>query len=273
MVPSPSPPIQAEQVKDKRLAWMGVELRALGSELAQANGVSHLTDNGASGALVADVYLGSPAEGAGITPGLILLDLQADDNPQPLKVKVSADDSGFMSSLLDRLGEEDMQGEIVLPRPWPPANNSVTRLLTDWGIGAHYRARFFYNGGTITKDLIVAPSPPHYDSAASYRSEVLGLSVRDLTYEVRRHFQRTEDDPGVIISQVDPDGRAAAAGLQLYEVVSHVNGQAVATVKGFERLIANQRQLRLFIQRMARSRLVRIDLSQPWPEPASDTEP
>ena len=51
--------------------------------------------------------------------------------------------------------------------------------------------------------------PPSYDSAPKYKQEALGLTVRDMTYEVRRYLQKKDDDPGVVISKIELGSKAS----------------------------------------------------------------
>ena len=53
------------------------------------------------------------------------------------------------------------------------------------------------------------------------------MTVQPLTPEVARELELTGRREGVVIREVDPDGAAAAAGLQPGDVIVQVNGQAV----------------------------------------------
>ncbi len=54
-----------------------------------------------------------------------------------------------------------------------------------------------------------------------------GMTVRPLTPEAARDLELNGRREGVVIQDVDPDGAAAAAGLQPGDVIVQVNGQAV----------------------------------------------
>jgi serine protease Do len=66
-------------------------------------------------------------------------------------------------------------------------------------------------------------------SAGSEASDAqgFGMTVEPLTPEVARELELTGRREGVVIREVDPDGAAAAAGLQPGDVIVQVNGQAV----------------------------------------------
>jgi Do/DeqQ family serine protease len=54
-----------------------------------------------------------------------------------------------------------------------------------------------------------------------------GMSVQPLTPEAARELDLPSQTAGVLVREVDPDGAAAAAGLQRGDVITQVNGQAV----------------------------------------------
>ena len=249
--------IPLTEAEESRLAWMGIEMQALNKELARINNVSDLTKDGKTGALVSYVYPNSPAAAAGIEPGAILLRLHCDDLPKPLDIDVTGDVfiENFPWEQLDQVPEQYLDR---IPQPWPSAENSLSRALTDIGFDKKYRAEFFIDGQTVQKEFTVTQSPPHYDSASRHKSEALGLTVRNLTYELLRYFQRTPDEPGVIVSKIEPGGKASVSGIKPYEIINQVNDQPVNSVEDFENLIQQQADLRIAVKRMTRGRVVKI---------------
>ena len=253
--------VPVTEAQENRLAWMGVELQPLDRDLARSNKVSDQTKDGKTGAIVSYVYPDSPAARVGIEPGFILLRLHVADQPVPLEVKL--DESPFAGGQFpwDKLDEVPEQYLSQIPAPWPPAESNFTRALTELGFGKKYQAEFYHDGQIILKDFEVVESPPHFDAAPRYKSKELGVTVRDLTYEVRRFYQRSPQDPGVIVSKVEPGSKAAVSKIMPYEIITHVNDQPVADVKDFEKLIAGQSELRLEVKRMSRGRVVKVKLA------------
>ena len=251
------------EANENRLAWMGVELQRLDSDLARANNVSDLTRNGETGALVSYIYPDSPAAKAGIETGYVLLRLHVQGQPAPLAVKLEEDRGPFAGEMFpwDKLDQLPEQYFDQLPQPWQSAENEFTRALTDLGLGTKYTAEFFSKGKVIPKDFDVVAGPPHYESAPRFPHKGIGITVRDMTYEVRRYFQRKNDDPGVIISKVDPGSKASVGGIKPYEMITHVNDSPVLNVKDFERLVEGQQELRFTVKRMTRDRVVKIRLA------------
>ena len=56
-----------------------------------------------------------------------------------------------------------------------------------------------------------------------------GMTVQPLTPEIARELQLNGKREGVVITDVDPDGAAAAAGLQEGDVIKQVNGKTVTS--------------------------------------------
>lgn len=243
-----------------RIAWMGVVLQPLDRELARANGVAEQTDDGMSGALVSYVYEGSPAHREGITPGMILLRIDAEGQPRPFNVRLEGPswDEPFPWDRIDELPEEFLDR---IPPPWPSADNGFSRTLTELGFGVSYRADFVNGGKELSRTFTVVESPPHYGSARRAVSDALGLTVRDLTFEVRRHYQKKQDDPGVIVSKIKPGSRASVAGIKPFELITRLNGRRVDSAEEFGKLIRKADEVRLSVERMGRSRQVRIELT------------
>jgi hypothetical protein len=250
--------------EEDRLAWMGVELQALNPDLARVHGVSHQTRNGETGAVVSHVYPGSPAESSGVQPGWILLRLHVDGEPRPVELRLEPDDyQEFGGVPWENLDEIPTEYLAELPAPWPAAENALSRALTDLGIGRHYRAEFVADKETVLRDFEVAQAPLSYEGAARYASAALGLTVRNLTYEVRRFLRWADDQPGVIISRIEGGQPAAVAGLKPYEIITQVNDQPLHDVQAFEKMAGASPELRFVVSRMGRERVVKIEGPQP----------
>lgn len=255
--PSNVPLTEAEE---NRQAWLGVVMQRLNKELARLNNVSDQTRDGQTGGLISYVYPGSPADKAGIKVGHILLRLHVKDRPKPIEVVLSGYAFGGRAFPWDRLDQMPEQYYDQIPAPWPPAENAFTTALTDLGFGKKYEAEFFTDGKAFRKEFTVVASPTHYNSAKRHKDKKLGLTVADMTYEVRRYFQKKPGDPGVIVAKIEPGSGASVSGLKPYEIITHVNEKPVGSVNDFEKLIAGQSELRLAVKRMTRGRVVKIKM-------------
>ena len=80
-------------------------------------------------------------------------------------------------------------------------------------------------------------APDDFDNADQYQETSIGLTVRELTYEVRKVLRlpgrraRRRRQPGPARQQ---GGRGADPP---YEIISSVNGEPATTLKEFERLV------------------------------------
>ena len=165
----------------------------------------------------------------------------------------------------DRLGEATEDVFDRIPSPWPPVENALIRTITNLGFGSSYSIDFFHDNKIDTKQFKVEQGPPNYTSAPHYKSAPIGITVRDMTYEVRRYLQKKPDDPGVVISKIEQGSKASIAGLKPYELITHVNDQPVQSVKDFERLTQGQTEIRLSVKRMTAGRIVKLSLNAPAP--------
>ncbi len=259
--------------QENRIAWMGVELQPLTPELARVNNVADRTNDGDFGALVIYVYPDSPAAKAGVEAGYILLRLNAEGQPKPIDVRVVADPRIERAFPWDKLDEVAERYYDQIYTPWPATENSFNRMLTDLGFGTKYTAEFFHDGKSDTKNFTVVASPPHWTSAPQGKAPAIGLTVRNMTYEVQRYFQKKPDDCGVVISKIEMGSKASTSGLKPYEIITHVNDVPVNTVQEFEKTVAGQTELRLSVKRKDVGRIVKITVGTPATAPAPAAAP
>ncbi len=251
--------VPLSEEEELRLAWLGVEMQALDEELARMYDVSEITNDGMSGGLISYVYAGSPADDAGLQPGDLLLRIHTDRRPRPIDVTAEEDPfamwGGFPWDHYDEMPEDYFEH---MPPPWPSADNPVNQALTEIGFGRPVRLEVYRDDESQLLDLTVVQSPPHHRAASRHNDEAIGLALNDLTYEVRRYFQKDEGDPGLVISRIEMGSRASVAGLKPYEIVTHINDEPLHSVDDLERMLEKHTDLRLNVERMHRTRIVRM---------------
>jgi S1-C subfamily serine protease len=152
----------------------------------------------------------------------------------------------------------DVPDFLASAHPWPSAESSINRTLTDLGVGRDFTLEYAVAGEVRKKEMKVAEAPVHYEAAPLRKSEDLGLTVRDLTYEVRRYFQLDPGATGVLVSKVERGGRASVAGLRMFDVVFRVDDQPVADVAAFEKATQATGELRLAVKDKLKERIVKI---------------
>jgi hypothetical protein len=277
-------PVSEEE--ENRVAWLGAEMQGMTPDLARANNCVDQTNGGASGGILTYMYDDSPATNAGLQIGDIVLRLHIEGQPKPLEVAV--EDHGEMSGMmdqfwqyLDRMPEEYMD---QMPKPWGSVENTLTRALTEVGFGTKFTAEILREGKVLRVPMAVTQGPAHYDSAARFKTEEMGVTVRDITYEVRRYFQMKPDEVGVILAKVERGSKASVAGLKPMETIRSVNDKPVNNVKEFEAAIKGGGEFKLSVKRMTKGRTVKLkidpagtgkpDAAQDKPkEPAASDQP
>ncbi len=116
----------------------------------------------------------------------------------------------------------------------------------------------------VVLDDLEGGSGTEFSQSADDRLEGLGLTVRQLTPELAAR-QRLALEHGVIISRLDPDGRAADAGLQVGDIVLMVNNLKISTVKNFKQALQEGRKLpylRFLVQRQQNRLFVVVNLGK-----------
>jgi len=254
--------IPVPEKEENRVAWLGVILQTLDQDLARANDVSELTRDGSCGGMVSYVYEGSPAAEAGIRQGDILIRIHSPDRPKPLEVSGSGlpnwmGDFGGMPAELRNRFYSSMGG-----MPWPTVESPLAQMLTSLGFGSKYELEYVQDGKPLRHEFTVVAAPPHYGTAARFKSEQLGLTVRDLTFEVRRHFQLQADSPGVIVTDLEEGELATVAGIAMFEIVTRIDDEPFGTVEDFERLLKTSGEHRLSLRFKTKTRTVKITVPE-----------
>lgn len=244
-----------------RLVWLGVESVELTTALAREKNAQSEVENYWRPPLVTEVYPGSPADKAGIRVDDILVSVRRRGMAeQQLRADRTRDGLN-----LKWLFESSYGGEA----PWPNVENSVNKLLTQHGVGARLTLVYSRGGERKETEIVLEAAPVHYKNAKRARNRALGLSVADLTFEVRRFFKFSDDAPGVVIAKVKPGSPAQVAGLRPYELVTEVNGSPVKGARDFAAKVKDVQDLTLSVRRLAETRVVRIRVN---PEARKDAQ-
>lgn len=247
---------------ENRLAWLGAELQELTPELAQLNNVSAQTSGGQNGALVSFVYPDSPAEKLGLEAGVILLRLHVPGRAAPLTIEAVSDRMSSYPFPWEQLDEVPEAYFDQLPRPWPSARSGLAETLTTVGIGETVELEYVQDGELQRTEIEIEQSPPHYDNAARLEHTASGLTLREMTYEVRRYFQLEPDAPGLMIHEIEPGSIASKSGLKPREYITHVNDTAIRSREDFADAVRGEDAVRLQVIRFNEGRVVRLPLPQ-----------
>jgi S1-C subfamily serine protease len=262
-------PRPAEREKD--MVWLGVDIQPMSHDLARSQGIEIPTRGGEIGLIVLAIHPGSPAAGAGLAPGDILLSMRPDETSEPSEFKSQGDlGREDMFSGMDMIDEDipdEMMEEYLASAgpPWRSPRNFLNNRMTRIGAGRKVEFAYLREGKEAKTTVTLAAAPPDFETAPKYKAEDLGLTLKDLTYEVRGHYRMKEDAPGVIVAKVEPGSKAAIAKVMPFEVLVSLNGKVVRSVGEVRKAIEEaskagqgERTLELKLERMGKSRLVRI---------------
>lgn len=260
----------------RRRAWFGVEYVGMNKDLAEKLKVEKPTKDGQIGFMVNVVYPDSPAAKAGIEVGDILLKAKAETMPYPFEFSsdyVQDRDYGWRYRYYGGGGDEG-----PAPQVWKSRQSFLTRAMDAVGIGkkvtiTYYRRDEKGGGKTDTIDYKIEMAPPDLESATRWQNRKLGLTVKNLTYEVRSGLKLEKDDPGVIIVKVEPGSPTLVAKIWPNEIITRIDDKPVTGVRPLRDRIAQAKQdgkekVRLTILRMGKTRFA--DLQVDTYDPTDD---
>ena len=211
-IPSNTAKWVVEQLLDAgkvQRAYLGVSIMEPDAELAAKLGVKP-----GQGVLVSEVFADSPAEAAGFKPG----DLVVSFAGRPTT------GSRRLQSIVERCPMGSTQEVRVLRDGKMTTLSMVARPLPD-DLGQIARE----TGTKVGKNR---------KEPASFGSEMLGAKVSDLTPGIAKHLGY-EGTAGVVITEIDPSGMVAQAGLRPGAIILQVDRKPVKDVVQFETAIKN----------------------------------
>jgi len=236
---------------EKKLVWLGVEFQEMTKPLSESLGVQEreLTNDGRRGLVVTEIYPGSPAAKAGLKVDDILLSVQPEgENARDLVAEVDRYNFG-RGMYPDRRGGAP---------PWKPTKNYLTTVLTE--IGASKKATFDVLRGKEKSKVALALeyAPTDYETAERFKDDTLGMTVKELTYEVR-HFQKLEPGvTGVTVAKVESGSKSDVAKLATLSIIVKVNDVAVKDLAHFRQLAASPKGLTLTTVLFGQTKLVEL---------------
>ena len=203
-------------------ARMGVSIQPVTPEMAESLGLKS-----ASGAIVSSVEDGSAADHAGIKRNDIIKSF----NGQPVQ---------DINSLRNRVAD------------MAPGSNATVVVERD---GKERSLSVRLDEATPAKS-----ARAESDSSSDDSKGTLGVSVAPLTPELASREGISKDVHGILVQDVDPDGRAADAGIQAGDVIEEVNRQPVKTVDELRSAVRNaaDKPVLLLVSRQGRDIFVTV---------------
>lgn len=192
-----------------RRGWIGVRIQNVTEEIAESLGMK-----GVSGALVASVTPGGPAEKAKLKQGDVILEFDGK--------KVTA-----MRNLPRIVAETGIDKTVTL-KYWRAGKEDTAKIK----VAELEKAE---ESGLLDNDLAQSQPAP---AVTGTSIDAFGLSVGSLGEENRKQFAVPEDVKGVAVMKVDPKGEAAQKGLAAGDVIVEINQTATETPQKVKELIA-----------------------------------
>jgi Do/DeqQ family serine protease len=179
--------------KAVRRPWLGARLQAVTPEIAETLGLRRPT-----GALVANVVVGSPGARAGLKPSdlIVAIDGQAVDDP-------NAFDYRFATRPLGGAAELDVQ------RGGKPVK--------------------------LTIPLETAPDGGRNEIVLTTRSPFQGAKVANISPAVADEMHLDADTEGVVVTELAEGSTAAGVGFQKGDIIVTVNNQKIAKTSDLEK--------------------------------------
>ena len=206
--------------------WLGVHIQRVTEDLADGLGLDAPT-----GALVSDVTAGGPADAAGLRTGDVILSV-------------------------DGRKIEEMR---LLPRVIAGIEEGTDVDIAIWRGGAS--RTLSVQIGRLPERRQLAAAMPHTGADPSE----LGLGLAELDADTRRAFAVADGVDGVVVVDIDPDGRAAAKGVRPGDVIvrvddAHVTSPADVAAKIADARRADRASVLVLIHRQDRQRFVALPL-------------
>jgi serine protease Do len=181
---------QLEQNGSVERGWLGVQVQPVSPDIADALGL-----DAPKGALVAGVMPDSPAAKAGLRQGDVILSFNATD--------------------IDEMRD-------------------LPRLVAEAKVGHDAEVAILRDGKRMTRKVEIARlaadrvAVTESGGSPELESDRLGATLSALTDGARQRLNLPEQVDGVVVSDVDPAGPAAANGVRPGDVIAQVDGRKVS---------------------------------------------
>lgn len=184
---------QLRQYGETRRGWLGVRIQSVTDEIAESLGMAK-----PKGALIASVSDNGPAAKGGIEAGDIIL----------------------------RFDGRDVASMRELPRivARAPIGKSIEVEILRKG----KRETVTITIGRLEEAALEAGEPKVDEDGRPQEQKLLGLSIGPLSDDLRKQYGIKDDVNGVVVTEVDPDSKAAEKNIKPGDVIVEVTQEAVS---------------------------------------------
>ena len=194
-----NPPTEETLNGDREDAWLGVFTQPLTEDLAE---YWDLPNEG--GIVVATVLAGSSARNAGILAGDVIVDF----NGIPVSATKDKDIAAF------------------------------TKMVRESPIEEELPVTLYREGEKKTIRLTLMPRPKAARDAEEFEDSIFGLTVRELTRDVRIMMNLSDDIEGVIVRRAKSGSASRLAGIRPNFIILRLGDYPIRNLKEFEQAVA-----------------------------------
>ncbi len=182
--------------------WLGVTIQNLTTELAGEFGLER-----SAGALVTDIFRGSPAEEADLKRGDVILEVEGRE--------------------IRNVG-------------------ALRNIVAQSKVGSRIKLKVLREGKAVFLNVTIAEFPRDVarlaqddteDTLSGEENMLAGFSVMNLTREIAKQIGLSRNEKGVVIVNVDPYSAAEDSGLRKGDVIQEINKKKVKDLRDFNKII------------------------------------
>jgi len=215
--------------------WLGVRIQPVDEDIAEGFGLSEPT-----GALVASVTAGGPAEQAGIVAGDVIVSFDG----KPI-----------------------------------PTMRMLPRVVAETDVGKAVKVEIVRQGERLTFDVTLGEMPaddelaaleagPEVAPSAPQAVEALGMTLGDLTEEAKAQYGLDPGATGAVVTAVDPNSAAAAAAIAEGDLIMDVQQRRIAVAADVARIVDEAKagaakKIVVLVDRAGDRRFVALDADVP----------
>ncbi|MBM3585165.1 MAG: Do family serine endopeptidase [Alphaproteobacteria bacterium] len=215
--------------------WLGVRIQSVDEDIAEGFGLSEPT-----GALVASVTAGGPAEQAGIVAGDVIVSFDG----KPI-----------------------------------PTMRMLPRVVAETDVGKAVKVEIVRQGERLTFDVTLGEMPaddelaaleagPEVAPSAPQAVEALGMTLGDLTEEAKAQYGLDPGATGAVVTAVDPNSAAAAAAIAEGDLIMDVQQRRIAVAADVARIVDEAKagaakKIVVLVDRAGDRRFVALDADVP----------
>ena len=158
-------------------------------------------------------------------------------------------------------------GDVILEFNDVSINNSshLKNVVSSSEPGKRYKVDIIRDGRrkSIYVKLGELPNEPQMAFMATEKSSTLGITVQDLNNSLRKHYNLSPEDDGVVVTEMDKDSEAYRSGIREGDIIIRVGTNNVRNSNDFKDLIqtsSRQNTVLLLVKREDVSRFYALDI-------------